>query len=136
MRESARRAAELETGPGSPWSTLARAAYGFSLYLSGDLQSAEVALEEAVRSEWPATFLGILAYSTLSLIAVEGGGIARADDLARTARSLAIQGGMNEVPQGSLAHTATGAVRAAQGRAGEARAEFEHAIRTRRNTPG
>ncbi len=136
MRESARRAAELETDPGSPWNTLAAAAYGFSLYLSGDLQSAEAALGAAVRSEWSGTLLGILAYSTLSLIAVERGDIARADELARAARSLAIQDGMNEVPHGSLAHTATGAVRAAQGRPGEARTEFEHAIRTRRSTPG
>lgn len=137
MRESARRAVELETDPGSPWYALARAAYGFSLYLSGDLQPAEAALEEAARSEWSAgTLLGILAFSTLSLIAVEWGEITRADDLARTARSLAIQDDLNEVPQGSLAHTATGAVRAAQGRLGEARAEFEHAVRTRRKTPG
>ena len=137
MRESARRAVELETDPGSPWYALARAAYGFSLYLSGDLQSAEAVLEEAASSEWSSgTLLGILAFSTLSLIAVEWGEIARAEDLARTARSLAIQDDINEVPQGSLAHTATGAVRAAQGRLAEARAEFEHAVRTRRRTPG
>jgi LuxR family maltose regulon positive regulatory protein len=137
MRESARRAVELETDPGSPWYALARAAYGFSLYLSGDLQSAEPVLEQAAGSEWSAgTLLGILAFSTLSLIAVEWGEIARAEDLARTARSLAIRDDINEVPQGSLAHTATGAVRAAQGRLAEARAEFEHAVRTRRRTPG
>ena len=137
MRESARRAAELETDPGSPWYALARAAYGFSLYLSGDLRSAEGALEEAARSEWSAgTLLGILAFSTLSLIAVERGETARAENLARTARSLAVQHDLNEIPHGSLAHTATGAVRAAQGRPRDARAEFEHAVRTRRETPG
>jgi LuxR family transcriptional regulator, maltose regulon positive regulatory protein len=136
MRESARRAVELETDPGSPWYTLAQAAYGFSLYLSGDLRSAEAALEKAARNEWSATLLGILAFSTLSLIAVGSGDIRRADDLARMARSLAIQDNINEVPQGSLAHTATGAVRAAQGRLNEARAEFEHAVRIRRRTPG
>ena len=37
MCESARRAAGLETDPASPWYALARAAHGFSLYLSGDL---------------------------------------------------------------------------------------------------
>jgi LuxR family maltose regulon positive regulatory protein len=136
MRESARRAVELETDPGSPWCTLAKAAYGFSLYLSGDLEPAEAVLEDAARSEWSATLLGILAFSTLSLIAVEWGEIDRADDLARTARGLAVQDEVNEAPQGSLAHTATGAVRAAQGRLGEARAEFEHAVRTRRRRPG
>ena len=137
MRESAHRAVELETDPGSPWYALARAAYGFSLYLSGDPQSAEAVLEEAASSEWSAgTLLGILAYSTLSLIAVGRGEITRAEDLARTARGLAIQDDLNEVPQGSLAHTATGAVLAAQGRLGEARDEFEHAVRTRRGTPG
>lgn len=57
MRESARQAAGLETDPGSPWYALARAAYGFSLYLSGDLEAAQAELEDAARSEWCATLI-------------------------------------------------------------------------------
>ena len=73
MRESARQATRLETNPRSPWYTLARAAYGFSLYLSGDLAAAETVLEDAARSEACATLIGILALSTLSLIAAGRG---------------------------------------------------------------
>src|SRR5208282_1568724 len=38
MRDSACLAVELETDSRSPWHGLAKAAYGFSLYLSGDLR--------------------------------------------------------------------------------------------------
>ena len=136
MRESARQAAGLETDPRSPWYALARAAYGFSLYLSGDLEAAEAELEDAARSESCATLIGILALSTLSLIAVERGDIPRAEGLADTARGLATRDDLSEAPQGALAYTATGTVRAAQGRLHEARAEFEHAVWSRRRKPG
>ncbi len=116
MRESARHATGLETDPRSPWYTLARAAYGFSLYLSGDLEAAEAELEDAARSEACATLIGILALSTLSLIAVERGDIPRAEGLADIARGLATRDDLSEAPQASLAYTATGRVRAAQGR--------------------
>ncbi len=136
MRESARQATRLETDPGSPWYTLARAAYGFSLYLSGDLEAAEAVLEDAARSEACATVIGILALSTLSLIAAGRGDITRAGDLADTARGLATRDDLSEAPQASLAYAATGRVRAAQGRLPEARAEFEHAVWSRRRKPG
>jgi LuxR family maltose regulon positive regulatory protein len=135
MRESARRAARLETDPASPWYALARAAHGFSLYLSGDLAAAEEALGGVARSEWCGTVIGILALATLALIAVTQGDIARAEVLADTARGLATRDDLAEAPQGSLAYTATGAVRAAQGRLGEAREQFEHAVWSRRK-PG
>ena len=136
MRESARHATGLETDPRSPWYTLARAAYGFSLYLSGDLKAAEAELEDAARSEACATLIGILALSTLALIAVERGDIPRAEGLADIARGLATRDDLSEAPQASLAYTATGRVRAAQGRLHEARAEFERAVWSRRRKPG
>ena len=136
MRQSARRATRLETDPGSPWYTLARAACGFSLYLSGDLEAAEAVLEDAARSEACGTVIGILALSTLSLIAAGRGDIPRAEHLADTARGLATRDDLSEAPQASLAYTATGRVRAAQGRLAEARAEFEHAVWSRRRKPG
>jgi LuxR family maltose regulon positive regulatory protein len=135
MRESARRAAGLETDPASPWYALARAARGFSLYLSGDLAAAEEVLDDAARSGWCGTVIGILAQATRALIAVTRGDIARAEVLADTARGLATRDDLAEAPQGSLAYTATGAVRAAQGRLGEAREQFEHAVWSRRK-PG
>ena len=136
MRDSARRAAELEADPGSPWYTLARAAYGFSLYLSGDRDAAEEPLQDAARGEASGTMIGILALATLSLIAAGRGDIALAEELADRSRGLATQDDLTESPQASLAYTATGAVRAAQGRLDEARAEFEHALRSRRRKPG
>ena len=82
-------------------------------------QAAEEVLGDAARSEWCGTVIGILALATLALIAVARGDIARAEVLADTARSLATRDDLAEAPQGSLAYTATGAVRAA--RAGSAR---------------
>jgi len=136
MRDSACLAVELETDPRSPWHGLAKAAYGFSLYLSGDLRTAEEQLEEAARSEAFTTPLGILGLSTLSLIAVRRGDLPRARDLASTARGLATRCELDDAPQSSLAYTATGAVYAAQGRHEEALGEYKHAVPSHWRTPG
>ncbi len=136
MRESAAMAVELETDPTSPWYALARGAHGFSLYLSGELQAAEEALEAAERSEAPVPMIRILTLSTLSLVAVEMGRLPQATKLADTARGLASQGHVSEAPQGSIAYTATGAAYAAKGQLDEARSQLEHAIQARRKKPG
>jgi len=136
MRDSARMAVTLETNPRSPWHGLAKAAYGFSLYLGGDLQAAEEQLAEAVQSEGSATPLSILGVSALALIAVRRGDLPRARDLAHTARCLATRCELDDAPQSSLAYTATGAVYAAQGRHEEALAEFKHAVPSHGPTPG
>jgi LuxR family maltose regulon positive regulatory protein len=136
MRESAAIAVELETDPKSPWYALARGAHGFSLYLSGELQAAEEALEAAERSEAPVPLIRILTLSTLSLVAVETGRLPQATELADTARGLASQGHVSEAPQGSIAYTATGAAYAANGQLDEARSQLEHAIQARRKKPG
>ena len=136
MRDSARLAVELETDPRSPWHGLAKAAFGFSLYLCGDLRAAEEQLTEAVRSEAAATPLSLLGVSALALIAVRRGDLPRASDLAGTARSLAARCELDDAPQSSLAHTATGAVYAAQGRHEEALDEFKHAVPSHGPVPG
>ena len=87
MRDSARTAVKLETDPRSPWYGLAKAAYGFSLYLCGDLRLAEEHLAEAARNEVATTPLGIPGLSALALIAVRRHDLPRAEDLARQARS-------------------------------------------------
>jgi len=129
-------AVKLETDPRSPWHGLAKAAYGFSLYLSGDLPAAEEQLGEAARSEAFTTPLGILGLATLSLIAVRRGDLPRARDLASTARGLATRCELDDAPQSSLAYTATGAVYAAQGRHEEALGEYKHAVPSHWRTPG
>ena len=136
MRDSACRAVTLETNPRSPWHGLAKAAYGFRLYLGGDLRAAEEQLAEAVGSEASTTPLSILGMSALALIAVRRGDLPRARDLAHTARCLATRCELADAPQSSLAYTATGAVYAAQGRHEEALAEFKHAVPSHGPTPG
>ena len=136
MRDSARLAVELETNPRSPWHGLAKAAYGFSLYLCGDLRAAEEQLAETVRSEASVTPLSMLGMSALALIAVRRGDLPRARDLAGAARDLATRCERDDAPQSSLAHTATGAVYAAQGRLEEAMDEFKHAVPSHGPAPG
>jgi len=136
MQDSACLAVKLETNPRSPWYGLAKAAYGFSLYLGGDLRAAQEQLAEAVRSEAATTPLAILGLSALSLIAVRQGDLPRARDLASTARRLATRCELDDAPQSSLAYTATGAVYAAQGRHEDALSEFKHAVPSHGRTPG
>jgi LuxR family maltose regulon positive regulatory protein len=136
MQQSAATAVGLEDDPRSPWYTLARATYGFSLYLSGELEAAVPPLEQAVASDGSATLVGVLAYSSLALVSLELGQLARARELAMVARRLAAQDELAETPQSSLAYTATGAVYAAEGRLKESRSELRRAVRVRRRFPG
>jgi ATP/maltotriose-dependent transcriptional regulator MalT len=136
MRESARIAADLENDPASPWYALARGAYGFSLYLSGEPHMAAQTLEEAEQSEAPIPLIRILTLSAWSLVAAELGKLSQATDLASEARGLATKGDLSDTPQSSLAFTATGVAYAAHGRLAEARGEFERAVRSRQRIPG
>ena len=135
MRESARQAADLEDDPGSVWYTLARATLGFSLYLSGEFSEAATVLEEAVASPASRTLIGVLAFSVLSLVMLDTGQPARAQELAGTATDLASHGELRDMPQCSLAYAAAGAVHAAGGLLEEGRAELQHAVRCRRAVP-
>jgi LuxR family maltose regulon positive regulatory protein len=136
MRESAQMAVGLENNPKSPWYALAKGAYGFSLYLSGELHEAARTLEEAELSTAPVPLIRILTLSAWSLVAVELGRLPRAMELASEARGIATDGDLSETPQSSLAYTATGAVRAAQGRLDEARSEFKRGVQCRLGVPG
>ena len=136
MRQSAAAAAAIEDDPASPWYTLARATHGFALYLSGDLEAAVPPLEQAVASDGSVTLIGVLAYATLALTALELGQPTRARELAQAARRLAAQDELAETPQSSIAYTATGAVYAAEGRLKESRSELRRAVRVRRRFPG
>jgi ATP/maltotriose-dependent transcriptional regulator MalT len=136
MREAAAVAVDIEDDPRSPWYTLARATHGFAQYLSGDLEAAVLPLEQAVASEGSATLVGVLAYATLALTALELGQPTRARELALTARRLVAQDEVAETPQSSMAYTAIGAVYAAEGRLKESRSELRRAVRVRRRFPG
>ena len=136
MRESAALAVALETDPASPWYALARAALGFSCYLSGEAQTAEGPLEQAVASEAAIPLVRMLGLSFLSLTAIELGKLARAEGLAQSALSLGTRGGIHETPPSAVAYMAAGGVYAAQGQLQEARIELERALQFRQRMPG
>jgi LuxR family transcriptional regulator, maltose regulon positive regulatory protein len=128
MRESAVVAAEVEHDRALPSYALARAALGFSLYLSGEPEAAATPLEEAVRSEPSAPLVRMFALSLMSLVSVGLGRLSKAEESAAAARTLAGRGELSNLPHTSLAYTAAGAVYSAQGRLDEARDELERAL--------
>ncbi|MGE5292720.1 MAG: LuxR C-terminal-related transcriptional regulator [Micromonosporaceae bacterium] len=132
MRESAAAAVELERDPTSPWYVLARAAFGFSLCLSGDIAAAAVVAEQAVLGVASIPVVRMLALAIASLVATEDGRVAQARELAWAARQIGDGAGLSGSPHSSLAHTAAGAVHSSEGRLEEARSEFEQALRARR----
>ncbi|MGP7995787.1 MAG: LuxR C-terminal-related transcriptional regulator [Streptosporangiaceae bacterium] len=136
MRQSAAAAVGIEDDPASAWYTLARATYGFCLYLSGEFEAALLPLEQATVSAGADTLVGVLAYSVLALVSLEQGRLGRARELAAVARRLAAQDELAETPQSSMAYTATGAVYAAEGRLKDSRSELRRAVRVRRRFPG
>jgi len=136
MRASARTAAELESDPKSPWYALARTALGSALYLSGEPDAAAAPLTEALASAAAISAARVAALALLAVVWVEQGQAGQAQELVRTARQLVGDGDLAETQQGSSVRTATGALYAAQGRAREARTEFEHALRIRRRWLG
>jgi LuxR family maltose regulon positive regulatory protein len=136
MRESAATAAELEDDPASPWYALARGALGFSLYMSGEPQAAIPPLREAANSQTSPTLTRLAALSTLSLIALDAGRPAEADEFAQAACGLAQRDDLSQATSASLAYVAAGAVHAARGRPEEARRQLEHVIQSRRRISG
>jgi LuxR family transcriptional regulator, maltose regulon positive regulatory protein len=136
MRDSARTAAELESDPTSPWYALARTALGSAFYLSGDPHAAAASLTEALASAAAISAARVAALSLLTVVWAEQGEAEQAQELVRTARQLVGDDDLAETQQGAGVRIATGAIYAAQGRAGQARAEFEHALRIRRRWPG
>ncbi len=136
MRESAATAAALENDPASPWYALAQAAAGFSLYLSGQPEAAQPALEAALHTEAAYSLTRIVALSTLSLIAVGQRSLPTARQLMQAAYRLAQADEFRLTPSASMAHVAAGAVLAAEGRLDEARGELTQALGSRERVPG
>jgi len=131
MRASAAVAVEVETDPSSPYYALARAALGYSLYLSGESAAAVGPLEEALQSRTSRPIIAMFALSAAALVAVELGRISRAEELAQEASALVARGELAKAPHSALAFTAIGAAHAARGRLEQARTELGHAFRPR-----
>ncbi|HEY6274944.1 MAG TPA: LuxR C-terminal-related transcriptional regulator [Streptosporangiaceae bacterium] len=136
MRESAATATGLEKDPASPWYALAQAASGFSLYLSGEPEAAQPALEAAVHTEAAYSLTQIVALATLSLIAVGQGRLPTARRLMEAAYRIAQADEFRLTPSASMAHVAAGAVLAAEGRLDQARGELTQALGFRERIPG
>ena len=136
MHESAVTAADLECDPASPWYAAARAALGFSLYLSGDPEAAAGPLEEAVQSESSIPLIHMFALSAMTLVAVELGRVSKAQDFAQAAALLGSRSGFRTSPQSGVARLAMGAVHAERGRRTEARGELEPVLEARRRLFG
>jgi LuxR family maltose regulon positive regulatory protein len=135
MRESAARAVELEPDPMSAWYAPALTALGFSQYLSGEPGAADL-LSRALMNEPSVPLVQLVALCAASLVATEEGRLAQAKELAGAALHVADDGDLSRSPQNSLAHTASGAVHALEGRLAEARGELNRALRSRRSWPG
>jgi LuxR family transcriptional regulator, maltose regulon positive regulatory protein len=135
MRQAATAAAEIERDPASPWYALAKGALGLNLYLSGEATAAAGLLEEAVASKPSIPIIRMLAFSALSLVMVELGRLAKAEQLAHAALNLADYGDLREAPPSSLAYTASAAVHAGRGQLGTARSELESALQSHRRVP-
>jgi LuxR family maltose regulon positive regulatory protein len=138
MREAAVLAVSLEEDPSSPWYALARTAAAFALYLSGALEPAAAQAEEALLGNPAIAVVRMLAFAVKSMIAIEEGRLAEAQELARSAREIVTRGdvGLGEAPLSALGYAAAGAVYAAQGRLHEARSELEQALRPRQRWTG
>jgi LuxR family maltose regulon positive regulatory protein len=131
MRESATTAVDLERDPATPYYALARAAFGYSLYLSGESTAAAGPLEEAVQSKAELPIIAIFALAGAAMVAVDQGRLSKAEELAREACALAARSDLAKAPQSSRAHVAMGAVHAARGRLEEARTELERSFQHR-----
>lgn len=129
--ESAAHAAALADDPASSWYVVARTAYGWNLYLSGDAGRARTVLLEALLADTDAVPPRVLALAAMSLAASEAGLAAQAESAAHAAAELAAARVEGESPHAALASLAIGAVHAGQGLLADARSELEHALRTR-----
>jgi LuxR family maltose regulon positive regulatory protein len=136
MHESAMVATELVQDPASPWYALAQGALGFTCYLRGLPGEAAEPLREAAYGPVSLPLTRIVALSTLSLIAAEAGRLPEAQELVQAARDMGQRDEFRETPSATLVLVADGAVYAAQGRLGKARAELELALKSRQRIAG
>jgi LuxR family maltose regulon positive regulatory protein len=132
----ARRALKLEPDPGH-WRSVALAALGCYSYISGDLETAQATLEEAIApNHLNQPVLEIVARCELALVSADYGDKKRAIELAQEARQMTEQHGLSGLPQSSLVYLALGRISADEGNLHEAREMLETALRTRSQLPG
>ncbi len=134
--DDARRALELESSSGY-WRAVALTALGSYSYLSGDLETAEAALTEALApSHFQQPVLEIVGRSELAMVYSDRGDQERAKRLAHEARDLMEQQGLSGVPQASLVFLALGRVSSDSGDLHGARDYLETGLQIRAKHPG
>jgi LuxR family transcriptional regulator, maltose regulon positive regulatory protein len=133
--DDARRALELEPDPGH-WRSVALAALGCFSYLSGDLETAQATLTEAIApNHLKQPVLEIVARCELALVSADFGDKKRAIELTQQARQMMEQYGLSGLPQSSLVYLALGRISADDGDLHEAREMLETALKTRSQLP-
>ncbi|MGH2774296.1 MAG: LuxR C-terminal-related transcriptional regulator [Actinomycetota bacterium] len=133
--DDARRALELEPDPGH-WRSVALVALGCFSYLSGDLETAQATLAEAIApNHLNQPVLEIVARCELALVSADNGDKKRASELTQEARRMMEQHGLSGLPQSSLVYLALGRISADNGDLHEARAMLETALKTRSRLP-
>jgi LuxR family maltose regulon positive regulatory protein len=129
--DDARRALELESNPGH-WRSVALVALGCFSYLSGDLETAQATLAEAIApNHLNQPVLEIVARCELALVSADLGDKKRAKELTQDARRMMEQNGLSGLPQSSLVYLALGRISADDGDLHEAREMLETALKTR-----
>ncbi|MGH2825691.1 MAG: LuxR C-terminal-related transcriptional regulator [Actinomycetota bacterium] len=133
--DDARRALELEPDPGY-WRSVALAALGCHSFLSGDLETAQATLAEAIApNHLNQPVLEMVARCELALVSADMGDKKRAKELTEEAHQMMEQHGLSELPQSSLVYLARGRVSADDGDLHEARDLLETSFEIRSRLP-
>jgi LuxR family maltose regulon positive regulatory protein len=126
---------ELEPDPGH-WRSVALAALGCYSYLSGDLETAQATLTEAIApNHLNQPVLEMVARCELALVCADNGDKKRAKELTREANQMMEQHDLSGLPQSSLVYLALGRISADDGDLHEARELLETALAIRSKRP-
>ena len=126
---------ELETDGRSPFHAIAHLGRGHAAYIAGDLELAAGHLVQAAQSEAAPGLVRVLSLSVHSLVEHERGRPRRSRDLAELAMNIVKRGGMQQLPQSSLAFTALGQAQAEAGDLRQGLATLTDGLDDRRQNP-
>jgi ATP/maltotriose-dependent transcriptional regulator MalT len=136
MLAAAETAVQLESDPTTPWYGLANVGLGYANYLADHPERAIAPLGVAVQNPATMPLLRVAGFAALALVAVDLRRLDQASELAATAHELAVDHGIIDVPQGSIAHAALAVVAVQQGDHRAAVAHLQRSLAARRRVPG
>ena len=135
MAAGAERAVELEVDGRSPFHAIAHHGRGHASYIVGELELAADHLVQAAQSEAAPGLVRVLSLSVHSLVEHERGRSRRSRELAELAMNIVKRGGMQQLPQSSLAFTALGQAQAEAGDLRQGLATLTDGLANRRQNP-